>query len=218
MKLKEFFSSEDAERIRAAVQEAEKTTSGEIVPYIVAESDPYPEAFLRGGSLLGAAVLGVSALLHDTVALFTFVTITQAVLVGFAGFALGALLVRLIPTLKRVLVDEGTMQRRVAARAAVAFVEEEVFATRDRSGIMVFVSLLEHKVLVLGDAGINARVEQSSWTDIVGMVVQGIRSNEATEGLVKAIRACGVLLTAAGLTIRPDDTDELSDSLRVGDS
>jgi putative membrane protein len=218
MNLEQLFSPEDRERIRAAVQEAEKTTSGEIVPYVVAESDPYPEATWRGGALLGAAVLGVVALLHDTLVILSLVTLTHTVLAGFVGFALGALVVRWIPALKPHLADDRTMERRVAERAAMAFVDEEVFATRDRSGIMIFVSLLEHKVLVMGDTGINARVDQSAWTGIVGMVVEGIRSGTATEGLVRAIRACGELLTRSGLTIRPDDTDELSDSLRVGGS
>jgi len=218
MSVNQIVSAEDRERIRAAVHEAEKTTSGEIVPYIVAESDPYPEAIWRGGAILGAAVLGVTALLHDTFIVLSFVTVTQTVLAGFAGFGLGGLLVRWVPALKRLLADEETMERRVAERAAVAFVDEEVFATRDRSGIMIFVSLLEHKVLVMGDAGINARVEQSSWTEIVGMIVGGIRSGALIDGLVSAIQACGALLTRSGLTIRPDDTDELSDSLRVGGS
>lgn len=218
MNLEQIFSPGDRERIRQAVHEAEQSTSGEIVPYIVAESDPYPEAFWRGGALLGAAVLGLTALLHDTLAVLSFVTVTQTVLAGFVGFTLGALLVRWVPALKRLLADEQTLERRVGERAAVAFVEEEVFATRDRSGIMIFVSMLEHKVLVMGDAGINARVEQSAWSEIVGTVLQGIRSGAASDGLVNAIRACGDLLTRSGLRIRPDDTDELSDSLRVGPS
>ena len=216
MSFEQIVSAEDRERIRTAVHEAEKTTSGEIVPYIVAESDPYPEAIWRGGALLSAAVLGVTALLHDTFVVLPFVTVTQTVLAGFVGFALGSLLVRWVPALRRLLANEETMERRVAERAAVAFVDEEVFSTRDRSGIMIFVSLLEHKVLVMGDAGINARVEHSSWTDIVGMIVGGIRSGTLADGLVRAIQACGALLTRSGLTVRPDDTDELPNSLRVG--
>ena len=218
MNLDQMFTAEDREKIRLAVREAEKTTSGEIVPYVVAESDPYPESVWRGGALLGAAVLGVTALLHDTLVLLSVVTVTQTVLAGFVGFAAGALLVRWLPALKRLLADHDTMERRVAERAAVAFVEEEVFATRDRSGIMIFVSLLEHKVLVMGDAGINARVEQSAWSDVVATVTRGLRSGAPTDGLVSAIRACGELLVRSGLTIRPGDTDELSDSLRVGGS
>jgi putative membrane protein len=217
MNLEQLFSAEDRERIRAAVQEAEKTTSGEIVPYVVAESDPYHESVWRGGALFGAAVLAVGALLHDTFVMFSGVTVTQTVLAGFVGFALGAVLVRWIPALKRLLADQTTIERRVAARAATAFVDEEVFSTRDRSGILLFVSLLEHKVLVMGDAGINARVEQSAWSAIVEMVVDGIAKGAATEGLVRAIGECGALLTRSGLKIRPDDTDELSDSLRIGE-
>jgi putative membrane protein len=110
------------------------------------------------------------------------------------------------------------MERRVHQRATEAFLSEEVFNTRDRTGILIFLSLLERKVLVLGDSGINARVQQSDWHDIVQRVVSGIRSGKPAEGLTDAIHQCGLLLQKHGIAIRPDDKDELSDSLRTSDT
>jgi putative membrane protein len=129
----------------------------------------------------------------------------------------GALLVRFIPALKRLFAGEGLMARRVSQRAAQAFIAEEVFNTRDRTGILIFLSLLEHKVLVVGDAGINAKVESREWVDIVGRIVAGIRGGRPAEGLIDAIQQSGVLLQKQGVALRGDDTDELRDSLRMGD-
>jgi putative membrane protein len=91
-----------------------------------------------------------------------------------------------------------------------------VFATRDRTGILIFLSLLEHKVRVLGDSGINAKVQQSDWDGVTQLIVSGIRERRATDGLVAAIRECGRLLDAHGFRRRSDDKDELSDNLRMG--
>jgi putative membrane protein len=103
----------------------------------------------------------------------------------------------------------------VHRRALQSFVEEEVFATRDRTGILLFVSLREHRIEVLGDTGINEQVEPDDWAEIVARIRRGIRNDNLTEGLVEAIGMCGRLLERRGVNIRPDDTNELSDTVRT---
>ena len=108
--------------------------------------------------------------------------------------------------------------RAVRRRAAVAFLEEEVFKTRDRTGVLIFLSLFEHRVVVMGDEGINRAVAVGEWQKIVDGVVAGIREGRPADALVDSIRECGELLDLRGVAIRPDDTDELSDELRKHDS
>ncbi len=108
------------------------------------------------------------------------------------------------------------MERRVQQRAAEAFITEEVFDTKDRTGVLIFLSLLEHCVLVVGDSGINAKVEQAEWADVVQTVVSSVRKGKAADGLVSAIQKCGDLLRREGLKRRGDDQDELPDYLRIG--
>jgi putative membrane protein len=96
----------------------------------------------------------------------------------------------------------------------VAFLEEEIFRTRERTGILIFLSLFEHRVVILGDEGINRRVEKEEWEGIVDDLVSGIRAGETVEGLVEAITRCGELLERRGVAIREDDADELRDHLR----
>ncbi len=131
------------------------------------------------------------------------------------GAGLGYLLVALSPALRRALTPAELLAARVAQRAAVAFLEEEVFATRERTGILIFVAIFERRVVVLGDAGINARVAQHEWDAIVAEIVAGIKKGTPGAAMVNAIRACGALLARPGIERRADDTDELSDHVRL---
>ncbi len=212
---KSFFSQHDLDRIAAAVQAAERKTSGEIVPYFVAKSDDYEEAVWRGGALGAFAVLTVLALYHVFTETWGSFSPLEIILSAIGAMGVAMLLVQLIPALKRFFAGNELIEERVAQRAAQAFITEEVFRTRDRTGILVFLSLLEHKVLVVGDAGINAKVEQSEWQDVVARVVRGIDQGTAVEGLIDAVQQCGQLLQKRGVKRRAHDRNELSNKLRV---
>ena len=213
------FSDRDLERIREAVAEAEKTTSGEIVPYLVDRSDAYEVSLWRGGVLAATTALALVLLFLQLYDGWGYAWLHTAwgpslvtVVAGIAGF----LLVAALPALRRQLAGEDNISRSVHRRAMRAFVEEDVFNTRDRTGILLFLSLLEHRIEVIGDEGINRAVEPESWSEIVETVRAGIKSGNVVDGLVEAIGKCGRLLERRGVEVRPDDTDELSDTLRFG--
>ncbi|MEK9137917.1 MAG: hypothetical protein AAB393_12400, partial [Bacteroidota bacterium] len=157
MQRTKLFSESSLKRIKEAVEEAERSTSGEIVPYVVEMSDTYEVAEWRAGVLSGVIALGVFAAVRrftETRLPFDFV---EMALVAMLASAAGALLAHFIPVLQRLFTGKHLIDLRVNQRAAQAFIAEEVFATRDRTGILIFLSLLEHRVLVLGDSGINAK-------------------------------------------------------------
>lgn len=211
------FTEQEQERIAAAVEQAERRTAGEIVPFVVERSDDYDEARWRAAVL--GALLAQSAFL--LVRAFTGVwlpvdLVTSSLAALAAGGAL-ALLVRYAPALERLLVGSQRLDQRVLQRATQAFVEAEVFATRERTGILIFLSLRERRVRVIGDAGINARVDQAEWDDVVRRIVAGMRSGTPVDGLVDAIQQCGALLEKRGVEVRPDDQDELGNAPRLGD-
>lgn len=209
------FRDADREAIRAAVAAAESRTGGEVVPWIVADCDPYPEApwmAAAGGALLA---LGLGAAVHAWVLAWGGLLawgVAPAVLGATAGFLLGGL-----PAAKRLLVPEDTMERRVETAAQAAFLRAEVFATRDRTGILLFVALLEHRVVVLADAGIHARVPAERWAAIADEIVAGIRGGAPAAAIVAGIERCGALLEEHAVPRRPDDRDELPDTPRLGD-
>jgi len=212
------FSESDRELIRDAVEAAERSTSGEIVPYVVNRCGGYEAAVWRGGGLAalsGLAVALVFLRLYEGWGYAWLHTYWGPSAVSLLTGSVGAALVALVPGLKRVLAGSTRLTRNVHGRAVQAFVEEEVFKTRDRTGILLFLSLFERRIEVLGDEGINNAVSADDWVDVVQTIQQGIRSGRVTQGLVEAITKCGKLLAEHGVAIRPDDTDELSNRLRI---
>lgn len=207
----------DLDAIRAAVSEAEQRTSGEIVPYFVESSDAYAGALWKGialgafaGALVAEGVYFLGGFWGGLIPLWI-------ALPAAAGGALGFLLTAYVPAVKRWMAGDGLLDLRTRQRAEMAFLEEEVFHTRDRTGILLFLSQFEHRVIVIGDSGINRQVEQGQWDGIVKTVAAGIRAGRPGEALVEGIRQCGELLERHGVAIQPDDFDELSNELRRGD-
>ena len=208
----------DTDAIQAAVRSAEERTAGEIVPVVVPRSDDYEAAIWRGA--MGGALLGLlSALL--TLQFYSgwglgwlYQPWGIAIVVLGAG-ALGGGLAQFVRPVRRWLAGAERLDDTVHARALQVFVEEEVFDTRDRTGILLYVSLMEHRIEVLGDTGINQKVEPDDWAEVVARIRQGIQNDNLTEGLVEAIGTCGRLLERRGVDLRPDDENELSDSVRT---
>lgn len=213
------FSDDDRERIAAAIEAAEAETAGEIVPYVVLRSSDYEAAPWRAGVLGGLMGAALVALLRWTVpsALPTLAHDGAALLLILGSGLLGAVLAPTLPLLTRWLAGSDRMAEAVHRRALQAFVEEEVFATRDRTGILLFVSLLEHRIEVLADAGIYEQVDDDTWNDVTTRIRQGIESGQLTDGLVDAIERCGALLDEHGIDSREDDPDELPSRLRFRD-
>ena len=216
LKPSKLFSESDLIRIKATVEEAEGMTSGEIVPYVVDMSDTYEVAEWRAGVLCGVMALGTFTAVRQFTEVWLPLDFVEMALVAMFASAAGALLTHFVSPLQRLFAGKHLMDLRVHQRAMQAFIAEEVFATRDRTGILIFLSLLEHKVRVLADSGINAKVQQSDWDGVAQLIVSGIRNGKAADGFVGAIRECGRLLEAHGFPKRVDDKDELSDNLRVG--
>ncbi|HWM90284.1 MAG TPA: hypothetical protein VN493_05910 [Thermoanaerobaculia bacterium] len=212
-----FFQPADLEAIRAAIAEAEGKTSGEIVPYFVEESDAYPSALWEGTALGAFAGPLVAEAIYFFGNFWGGMLPLWIALPAAAGGALGFLLAAYVPAVKRWLAGPDLLDLRTRQRAEMAFLEQEVFRTRDRTGILLFLSLFEHRVVVIGDSGINQKVEPGQWDGIVRTVVAGIRSGRPGEALVSAIRECGELLQRHGVAIQPDDRNELENELRRGD-
>lgn len=213
MRVDRFLRAEDLAAIEAAVREAEAASGGEIVPYVVDASDAYP------GAAWTAAALGALALPLLAAAVVWRLEpwggrLLWMTLPPFAGAALGWLAAALVEPLRRALVPPPVAEHRVEQRAAAAFLAEEVFLTRDRTGVLLFVSLFEHRVVVLADAGIHQRVAAGAWEEVVAEAVAGLRAGRQGEAIAAAVRRIGDLLAEHRVPRRPDDADELADRVR----
>ena len=211
------FSEADLSQISAAVKEAETRTSGEIVPYVVEQSDSYDEAMWKAGFMFGFVVIAALVSVHSFTTVWLPLDFAEMTLISLLLGGGGMLLARFVAPVRRLFAGADVTERRVSQRAAEAFIAEEVFATRERTGILIFLSLLERRVLVLGDSGINAKVDQSQWDEIVQLIVSSIHEGKPAEGLIAAIKKCGALLQKEGVERLADDTNEIPNYLRAGD-
>ena len=209
------FSEADFGRIREAVLQAEAKISGEIVPVFVENSGHYKVAVYRGG-ITGMMLFFLLVILLDRYyPAFAVYDPILIFLITVLGAIIGMLLPHYLPAVKRALLSKDHIERITRLRAESAFLQEEVFNTRHRTGIMLFVSFFEHEVIVMSDRGISKVVDQKEWENIVRMITSGISGGNVIGGMESAIHRCGEILLEKGFLKETDDTNELSDNLRV---
>ncbi|AYB30598.1 TPM domain-containing protein [Chryseolinea soli] len=219
MKIKERFSDQDLQRIKTAVKDAENSISGEIVPVIVERSGQYMTANYKAG-IMGGSLAFILMIILDRYIIsdYSNTLFYDPVFIFFVvilGGLVGGLLPNFVEALKRQLVGQVQLDQVTRQRAETAFLEEEVFNTKHRTGIMIFISFFEHEVIVMADRGISKVVEQKQWDKIVADLVGQIRAGKIVEGLEAGIKRCGEILLEKGFHKADDDVNELSDDLRI---
>ena len=212
LRLETFFSKADREAIRAATTAAETKTAGELVVYVTERCDPHPEVAWKG-ALIGGALGALCA------AIFVWrlggwgAPDYLWILIGFQLGLVAGWIASRFDAVARRLVAEDALDGRVEGRAAEAFLDEQVFATRERTGVLIFVALFEHRVLILADEGIDERVADEAWDEISGELALGIRRGTPAQALIRAVERCADLLEAHG--VHPADSrNEISDEPR----
>lgn len=206
----------DKKKISEAVKIAEHKTSGEIVTAFIKESYDYAVYELIFAVIISFVYFFVMMLFLPQISLWLqnmFWDFSQTHLVAFYGFStflVGTVFYFLanISSIDRLIVPAKTMQKKVYERAVLHFMNSGISYTRDRTGILIFISLLERKVVLLADSGINEKIEQSRWQQIVDNVVAGIKRGDFTDHLVKSIHDCGEILIKH-FPIKADDENEL---------
>lgn len=202
----EFFTHPEREMIREAVAEAELKSSGEIATIVVRQSERYREAE-QLGALLVAGVLAVipAVALHH-------VTIWSYIPMVFVLFFPTIWLFRRFPRLKLSFAGKRRQAEAVRERALAAFFEKGLHRTEQETGILIFISLLEQKVWILGDRGINGKIPPHYWKSFAAELAAGIRSGRGAEALCRVISGCGAEL-ARHFPRTQQDRNELPDEI-----
>jgi putative membrane protein len=128
-------------------------------------------------------------------------------LVGLSAFALSG-----VWWLQRLLISAALAQRAVHARAFQLFAERGLQGTRGRTGLLIFVSELERRVVVLGDRTLHEQVGQRGWDEHVELLLQHIRAGQARTGLLEVLARLTPQLALLAPRA-PDDENELPDSV-----
>jgi putative membrane protein len=205
MNADKFFTEAEKERIRQAIIAAESKTAGEIVPMVATSSARYTEVELLG--LVGGLLVGMIVEWFWSDPWGSAYLNLWPVIGAFTGFFLGR-----ISIVKRLAASNSRIAEAVHSLALASFSQHGLHYTRDHTGILILVSLLEHRVEVLADRGINAKVERGTWEEIVHILTGGLKSGQACDAFCKAIERCGEIL-AAHFPRAADDKDELPNRL-----
>jgi uncharacterized membrane protein len=106
----------------------------------------------------------------------------------------------------------------VRRAAEQAFVRMGMARTKDRTGVLFFIVPARKKFIVLGDAGIHAKVGQEFWESLAALLSGRFRRGEFTEGLVEAIGEAGRQLAAYYPCDPTVDINELADDVDFGEN
>jgi putative membrane protein len=204
MKAETFFTREENEIISETIREVETRTAGEVAVMVVDRSDSYPEARIMAGILLGGllALIITDLYFHDSLWVFMPLAATLAFIIGLgAGF---------VPAALRLFVPAARLEARVQERALRAFYEKGLYKTRDNTGVLFFLSLLEHRIWLLADEGIYSKISQADLQEYAQDIAKSVKSGTTAAALCREIQNIGTVL-AEHFPIKPDDINELSD-------
>src|SRR5581483_3293112 len=207
-KAAELFTEDQKEKIRQAVIEAEARSTGEIVPVVIDQSGHYLQFPLTGAILVTFLIALLVAVLRS------HTSAVQLLLLELVTFWICFKVIERTDRLWAWLIPDSLKEKAVARRAEEAFYEHRLHETKDKTGVLIFLSLLEHRVHLLADTGIHKKVPAQTWDNLVRQITSEMKEGRSFEALHEAVGACGRLL-AEHFPKNSDDTDELSNELRI---
>ncbi len=210
---KNYIRPEKVDIIITAIKKTELRTSGEIIPILVRKSSTIGHVPLIVASILIIIILAIDLLTLQMAYLdmYYFWCIVNLVL----AVGLTAMLSR-FDCIRRLVTNSSDQASQVEMRAEVEFFEAGVRNTKDATGILLFVSLLERRAVVLADKAIADKVPASTWSEVCDLLVSGCKTKEIEAAFANAILKCGDIL-ADHFPRQHDDKNELSDRLIIKD-
>jgi len=219
-----YLSESDHARISAAVAQAELLSSGEIVTILADRSDGYTDVALAWSALVGFLALAALAIAPDF-----YIGIYDRLIADWGhewtprelfGLAAGVaaikfaamLLLQLWQPLKFWLVPAPIRTMRVHNRAVRAFRIGAERRTTGRTGILIYLSMREHRAEIVADEAIASKVEPGVWGDAMNAMLAELKHGRVADGMVAAIDRVGAIL-ALHLPRSDDDVNELPDRL-----
>lgn len=203
-----FLTEEEQNTITAAVQSAEKKTSGEIVPMVVSKSADYPLA-----AVVCSASFAIPLSLLLTMVIGKLMWLGPQNMWLFLGlFALLFIpiyyLVRQTDRLKYFFLNPDHVEEEVSKAALAAFYSQGLYKTAGDNGILLYISVLEKKVWIFADAGINDKIEPAKWDDVIVELTNGIKQHNQCAAICAAVTSIGQILEEH-FPCTEEDKDEL---------
>lgn len=198
-----FFDADGEKALTAAVCDVEAVSCAEVVVVVRRRSGSYLHADLLAGSIAG--FLALAFLLYSPWPFATEWILVDPVL----AFVVAAWLTSKSHRIRRVLTPRGERVRRVETHARATFVDRGVARTSGRTGILVYVSILERAAHVVADDGVRSAVIDGEWRAAVAAIDSAAKQGRSAE--VAAAIAGTKELLARALPRSASDVNELPD-------
>jgi putative membrane protein len=181
-------SAEDHAVVAAAIGAAEKHTSARFVCVLAYASSEYAHVPILWASVL--ALLAPWPLIE-----FTQWSVQWIFLLQIAAFIVTALIFSWMP-LRLVLVPRAVRRARAHRAALEQFVLRRVAHTKNRTGVLIFVSLAERYARIIADDGIAEKVRYSDWQTAIDALVSHMRAGRIAAGFTAAVERSAAVLAA----------------------
>jgi len=217
-------SETDHDIVTAAVAAAEAHTSGEIVTVVAAKSNDYDDVALVWASVIAFFAMSVIALFPDFYrGLYDRLSggwgheftanqwLGTVIAVGVLKW-IGTWLILLWRPLRMALTPRTIKAQRVRARAIDLFKVGTEAKTIGRTGVLLYLSLKEHRADIVADEAIAAKVSAEVWGDAMAALIERVRAGQPGEGMAEAVRQMGIVL-AEHFPKGDENPNELPDRL-----
>jgi putative membrane protein len=216
------FTEADHQRVTEAVRQAESKTAAEIIPVVASDSGRYDRAEDMAGLWFGLLALsaawiwaqGVELSEWGVPALKLGLPSVLGIIIG--GWLVGVVLAHQLSFLRRLFTPRSEQRAEVERAAREVFFDRRVHHTQGGSGLLIYVSLLEHMAVVLADEQVLEKLGQPRLDSLCNELVARLRKGAHTEALCHTIDQAGLALAEA-LPRLSTDRNELSDALVVLD-
>jgi putative membrane protein len=206
--LKPYLNETEIREIEKDIAQIELKTEAEIVPVIVRSSSAYYQSQVT--LMLIAAMIFI--LFWETFVPHLYwdywlpATVILAAGLAFTFFVAPRL--AQIQGLRRLLTIRSEEMEQCWKRARLEFFENRLHHTDDSVGVLIYVSLLEHVVIVLADKKITEKLPAETWQNVVDQIVIGIKNKQMALGYKKGLQECSNLLIE-NFPVKSGDVNEL---------
>ena len=114
--------------------------------------------------------------------------------------------------LRLLLTPAATKHRRVRRRAVTIFKAAAERRTAGRTGILIYLSMAEHRAEIVADEAILKVTDEHTWGEAMTALIEAVRDDRPGDGIVAAIERVGAVL-AEHFPRSADDKNEIPDRL-----
>ena len=197
----------DHEKVSKAIAAAEATTDGEIVAVASPLSDSYHDVALHWALLVLIGTIAIFAAFPDVLHFWREVLLgawrpeptlrellTLLLVLSVAKFTIALFLLKWMP-LRLALTPGATKSRRVRRRAVALFKAAAERRTENRAGILIYLSMGEHRAEIVADEAITKVTSPETWGEALASLIADVRDDRPGDGICAAVQQIGIVLS-----------------------